>query len=118
MPAAATLLVWRVDSVLAANLDATLTRQVRDVAADVAKGDANPRVARSAGEATVLQVVDGAGNVISSSGDIDGEPRLFFILPAAGVPTLGTVTPSTLDGAYRGGALAVTAHGCPASACA
>ncbi|HXO50811.1 MAG TPA: hypothetical protein VN888_07235, partial [Mycobacterium sp.] len=43
MAAAATLLVWRVDSVLAANLDATLTRQVRDVAAGVAKGDANPR---------------------------------------------------------------------------
>jgi len=39
MAAAATLLVWRVDSVGAANLDATLTRQVRDVAADVAKGD-------------------------------------------------------------------------------
>jgi len=108
MAAAATLLVWRVDSVGAANLDATLTRQVRDVAADVAKGDANPRVARSAGESTVLQVVDGAGNVISSSGDIDGEPRLFFILPATGGPTLDTVTPSALDGPYRVAALAVS----------
>ena len=115
MAAAATLLVWRVDSVLAANLDATLTRQVRDVAAGVAKGDANPRVARSAGEATVLQVVDGAGNVISSSGDIDGEPRLFFILPAAGVPTLGTVTPATLDGPYRVAAFAVTTPAGPAT---
>ena len=108
MAAAATLLVWRVDSVGAANLDATLTRQVRDVAADVAKGDANPRVARSAGESTVLQVVDGAGTVISSSGDIDGEPRLFFIMPATGAPTLDTVTPSALDGPYRVAALAVT----------
>jgi signal transduction histidine kinase len=108
MAAAATLLVWRVDSVLAANLDATLTRQVRDVAADVAKGDANPRVARSAGESTVLQVVDGAGTVISSSGDIDGEPRLFFILPAASGPTLDTVAPPALDGPYRVAALTVT----------
>jgi signal transduction histidine kinase len=108
MAAAATLLVWRVDSVGAANLDATLTRQVRDVAADVAKGDANPRLARSAAESTVLQVVDGAGNVISSSGDIDGEPRLFFIMPATGAPTLDTVTPSALDGPYRVAALAVT----------
>jgi signal transduction histidine kinase len=108
MAAAATLLVWRVDSVLAANLDATLTRQVRDVAADVAQGVANPRVARSAGESTVLQVVDGAGTVISSSGDIDGEPRLFFNLPAASVPTLDTATPAALDGPYRVAALAVT----------
>jgi signal transduction histidine kinase len=107
MAAAATLLVWRVDSVLAANLDATLTRQVRDVAADVEKGVANPRVARSAGESTVLQVVDGAGTVISSSGDIDGEPRLFFNLPAASGPTLDTVSPAALDGPYRVAALAV-----------
>ena len=110
MAAAAALLVWRVDSVLATNLDATLTRQVRDVAADVAKGDANPRVARSAGESTVLQVVDGAGTVISSSGDIDGAPRLFFISPAASGVTLATVTPSALDGPYRVAALAVTSR--------
>ena len=108
MAAAAALLVWRVDSVLTAGLDATLTRQVRDVAADVAKGNANPRVARSAGESTLLQVVDGAGAVISSSGDIDGEPRLFFVSPAAGAPTLATVTPSALDGPYRVAALTVS----------
>ncbi|MDT5289394.1 MAG: hypothetical protein QOF88_4283, partial [Mycobacterium sp.] len=115
MAAAAALLVWRVDSVLAANLDANLTQQVDEVAADVAKGDANPRVARSAGESTVLQVVDGAGNVISSSGDIDGEPRLFFISPAADAPALGTVTSSALDGPYRVAAVAVTAPSGPAT---
>ncbi|MDT5323403.1 MAG: hypothetical protein QOF25_555 [Mycobacterium sp.] len=115
MAAAAALLVWRVDSVLAANLDANLTQQVHEVAADVAKGDANPRVARSAGESTVLQVVDGAGNVISSSGDIDGEPRLFFISPATDAPALGTVISSALDGPYRVAAVAVTSPSGPAT---
>ncbi|HEV7421782.1 MAG TPA: HAMP domain-containing sensor histidine kinase [Mycobacterium sp.] len=113
MAAAAALLVWRVDSVQAANLDANLTQQINEVAADVAKGEVKPRVARSAGESTVLQVVDAVGNVISSSGDIDGEPRLFFISPAGGVPTLDTVTSSALDGPYRVGALAVTSPGGP-----
>jgi signal transduction histidine kinase len=115
MAAGAALLVWRVDSVLASNLDTNLTQQVHEVAADVAMGDANPRVARSAGESTVLQVVDGAGNVISSSGDIDGEPRLFFISPAADAPALGTVTSSALDGPYRVAAVAVTSRSGPAT---
>jgi hypothetical protein len=65
------------------------------------------------GQSTVLQVIDGAGTVISSSGDIDGEPRLFFILPAASGVTLGTVTPSVLDGPYRVAALAVTSPAGP-----
>lgn len=115
MAAAAALLVWRVDSVLASNLDTNLTQQVHEVAADVARGDANPRVARSAGESTVLQVVDGAGKVISSSGDIDGEPRLFFISPAADAPALGTVISSALDGPYRVAAVAVTSPSGPAT---
>jgi signal transduction histidine kinase len=108
MVAGAALLVWRVDTVLAANLDANLTQQIEDVAADVSKGDVKPRVARSAGEATALQVVDAAGNVISSSGDIDGEQRLFFSSPATGAPTLDTLTSSALDGPYRVAAMAVT----------
>jgi signal transduction histidine kinase len=115
LAAAAALLMWRVDSVQAANLDANLTRQVRDVAADVAKGDANPRVARSAGESTVLQVVDGSGTVISSSGDIDGPQRLFFSSPATGTPTLATVTFPALDGPYRVAALEVTSPAGPAT---
>jgi signal transduction histidine kinase len=115
MAAAAALLVWRVDSMLASNLDTNLTQQVHEVADDVARGDAKPRVARSAGESTVLQVVDGAGNVISSSGDIDGEPRLFFISPAAGAPALGTVISSALDGPYRVAAVAVNSPSGPAT---
>ena len=115
MAAAAALLVWRVHSVLAANLDATLTRQVRVVATDVAEGDTKPRLARSAGESTALQVIDAAGNVVSSSGDIDGEPRLFSITPGAGDPTISTVTTTALDGPYRVAALAVTTPSGPVS---
>ena len=107
MAGAAVLLVWRVHSVSAANLDAALTRQARSVAADVADGDTRPRLAHSAGESTALQVIDAAGKVISSSGDIDGEPRLFFTSPGAGDPTFGTVTTAALDGPYRVAALAV-----------
>src|ERR1700730_7710144 len=98
MGAAAVLLVWRVHSVLVANLDATLTRQVRVVAADVAAGDPTPRVLRSAGESTVLQVIDAGGKVITSSGDIDGEPRLFFVSPGAGGPGARTLTTTAMHG--------------------
>jgi signal transduction histidine kinase len=113
MAGAAALLVWRLHSVLAADLDVGLTRQVRVVAADVVDGDVSPRLPRSAGESTALQVVDAAGNVISSSGDIDGEPRLFFMPPGAGEPTLGTATTSALDGPYRVAALSVTSPSGP-----
>jgi signal transduction histidine kinase len=107
MAAAAALLVWRVHSVLAANLDANLTRQVGAVAADVANGDVGSRVLRSPGESTALQVIDAGGKVISSSGDIDGQPRLFFNSPGTGDPTFGTVTTSALDEPYRVAALVV-----------
>jgi signal transduction histidine kinase len=115
MAGAAALLVWRLHSVLATDLDANLTRQVRVVAADVVDGDVSPRLPRSAGESTVLQVVDAAGKVLSSSGDIDGEPRLFFTPPGVGEPTLGTETTSALDGPYRVAALAVTSPSGPAT---
>jgi signal transduction histidine kinase len=115
MAAAAVLLIWRVHSVQAANLDAALTRQVRVVAGDVTAGDTTPRVLRSAGELTVLQVIDSAGKVISSSGDIDGEPRLFFLSPGSGEPAMGTVTTSALDGPYRVAALTVTSPSGPAT---
>ena len=106
--AAATLLVWRMDSVMAANLDATLTRQVRDVAADMAKGDANPRVARGAGESTALQVVDGAGNVISSSGTSTVEHGLLHPARGSRNPTHSTQSSvavwKAVPGRRRGGA--------------
>jgi signal transduction histidine kinase len=113
MAAAAVLLVWRVHSALATNLDASLTRQVSVVAADVAAGDPTPRVLRSAEESTVLQVIDAGGRVITSSGDIDGEPRLFFVPPGAGDPAVSTVTTTALDGPYRVAALTVTSPSGP-----
>lgn len=105
MAAAAVLLVWRVHSVLAADLDATLRQQVSFVAADLAAGDTKPRLPRGAGESTALQVIDASGQVIASSGDIDGEPRLFFGSPGTGDPTMGTEATTALDGPYRVAAL-------------
>jgi signal transduction histidine kinase len=107
MVAAAVLLVFRVHSVLVANLDATLTRQIDTVAEDVTAGDTTPRLPRSAGESTALQVIDAGGKVVTSSGDIDGEPRVFFVSPGAADPTFATVTPPALDASYRVAALTV-----------
>jgi signal transduction histidine kinase len=107
MAAAAMLLVWRVHSVQAANLDATLIRQVAVLAGDITAGDTLPPVLRSPGELTVLQVIDAGGNVITSSGDIDGEPRVFFTPPGSHDPTLATITPPALDAPYRVAALTV-----------
>ena len=115
MTAAAGLLVWWVHSVLAANLDASLTRQVRVVAAGVADGDINQQLMRSAGESSAVQVIDAAGKVIGSSGDIDGEPRLFFLSAGTGDPTLGTVTTTALDGPFRVAALGVASPSGPAT---
>ncbi len=100
MVAAAALLVWRVHTSLAASLDATLIRQVRVVADDITSGDRIPRMPRSAAESTVLQVTDAAGRVIVSSGDIDGDPRVFFLTPGTGAPAIATATaPAAVDGA-------------------
>ncbi len=108
--AAAALLVWRVHSSLAASLDDTLVRQVRAVSEDITSGGRTPRVPRSAAESTVVQVIDAAGRVILSSGDIDGDPRVFFVTPAAGNLTLATTTaPDAVDGAsFRVAALQTT----------
>jgi signal transduction histidine kinase len=108
MAAAAALLVWRVHSAQAANLDATLNRQTHILVGDVTAGDTLPPVLRSPGELTVLQVIDAGGRVISSSGDIDGEPRIFFTPPGAGDPSFATVTPAALEAPYRVAAQAVT----------
>lgn len=113
MAAAAMLLVWRVHSVLAADLDATLTRQVYAVAADVAAGDRTPRVPRGAAVSTGLQVIDADGNVTASSGDIDGQARLFFTTPGASNAAISTVSAAGLDTPYRVAALAGTSPSGP-----
>jgi signal transduction histidine kinase len=107
MAAAAVLLVWQVHSVQAADLDATLRRQVRSIAAEVAAGDTRPRLPHTLGEPTALQVIDASGKVIASSGDIDGEPRLFFGEPGTGDPKINTETTTALDGPYRVAAMTV-----------
>jgi signal transduction histidine kinase len=96
-----------VQSVLAANLDATLTSQIHALAEDVAAGDSRPRAVRSAGESTAVQVIGPNGAVISSSGDIEGEQRVFFTTPGAGAPAFATVTTQVFDAPFRVAALAV-----------
>lgn len=113
MAVAAMLLVWRVHSVLAASLDATLSGQVRAVAADVAAGDRAPTVPRGAAESTALQVIDAGGNVTASSGDIDGQTRLFFTAPGATDAAMSTVSGEDLDTTYRVAALAGTSPSGP-----
>ncbi|GAB7072059.1 HAMP domain-containing histidine kinase [Mycobacterium hodleri] len=115
MAAAAVLLVWRVHSVLAADLDANLTRQAHLVADGIIAGDPLRRTSRL-GESTVVQVLDPRGTVLRSSGDLDGEPRVFFASPGAGEPTLSTVTSEALDdGPYRVAALTATSSSGPVS---
>lgn len=115
MAAAAVLLVWRVHSVLAADLDANLVRQAHLVADDVAVGDPLPRTSRS-GESTIVQVLDVRGKVLLSSGDIDGEPRVFLASPGVSDPGLSTVTAEALDDApYRVAALTATSPSGPVS---
>lgn len=115
MAAAAVLLVWRVHSVLSADLDANLIRQAHLVADDVAAGDPLPRTARS-GESTIVQVLDARGKVLLSSGDIDGEPRVFLAAPGVSDPILSTVTAEALDDAsYRVAALTATSPAGPVS---
>jgi signal transduction histidine kinase len=105
MAAAAVLLVWRVHSVLAADLDANLIRQAHLIAEDVAAGNPLPRTSRSGGS-TIVQILDGRGKVLLSSGDIDGEPRVFSSSPGVTDPTLSTVTAEALDDTpYRVAAL-------------
>lgn len=106
---AAALLVWRVHTSLARNLDDTLTHQIRAVAAEMAAGNVAPRMSRSAGDPTALQVVDSSGRVIAISGDIDAGPRVFFAAPGVGDPTFATVTSPVLDAPYRVAALTVLA---------
>lgn len=115
MVTAAALLVWRVHSVLAADQDANLTRQIHLIADDVAGGDPIQRMLRP-GESTVMQILDSTGKVISSSGDIDGQPRLFVASPGATDPTLSTVTAEALDDApYRVAALTSNSPNGPVS---
>jgi signal transduction histidine kinase len=113
MAIAAGLLLWRMHSVLAADLDNSLVQQAHSAARDVAAGTASSlRVSRTAPASTALQVVDVAGRVLASAGDVDGADRMFYAASGVGEPALNTVDGAALEGPYRVAALAVpTASG-------
>lgn len=108
MGAAAALLLWRMHSVLAGNLDTSLTQQIHAAAEDIAAGSMPPRVWKTAGASSALQVVDGAGRVTASAGDVDGASRMFFTTPAVGDPAIATVSNPGLEAPYRVAAMSVT----------
>ncbi|HEV7208055.1 MAG TPA: HAMP domain-containing sensor histidine kinase [Mycobacteriales bacterium] len=92
MSAAAVLLVWRVHLTLISQLDATASRQAVTVVGAIA-AERHPVVPPTVAPDAVIQVVDRAGNVVASSPNIDGEPRLFTVpAPRVGAgPTVRTV---------------------------
>lgn len=104
---AAGLLLWRMHSVLATDLDNSLIQQTHAMAEDVAGGVSTLRVSKTAPSSTALQVVDRTGRVIASAGDVDGTERVFFTTPASGEPALTTVGSAALESPYRVAALSV-----------
>ena len=106
---AAALLVWRVETTLIADLDLMAARQAVAVAASTAQGGAPVISASEAGD-TVVQVVTSSGEVIASSPNIEGEPRLFSFPPAppTETPAVRTVAAVPLgdNGDYRVAAVA------------
>jgi signal transduction histidine kinase len=110
MAIAAGLLLWRMYSVLATDLDNSLIQQAHAAAEDVRGGVTALRISKTAPASTALQVVDAGGRVLTSAGDVDGTERVFFTAPAPGEPTLTTVDDGVLEGPYRVAALTVPTH--------
>ncbi|MGH3631422.1 MAG: hypothetical protein ACRDRL_28785, partial [Sciscionella sp.] len=118
MVAAGALLVWRLQSALLTNLDASLTQRVQTVAEDAAHGDLTqplPGAGLDSG-VTAVQVISVNGRVIASSANINGEGRLFTVPGGTGNANLATVATPTLTAPYRVAALRVTGPAGPVTA--
>lgn len=88
---------------LRARLDESATTaarlRARDVAA-LAQAESLPRTLALPGEeSAVIQVIDAGGDVLAASGNIDGEPPITGIRPAAGREEVATVKVLALDAA-------------------
>lgn len=96
----AVVLYWRVSDALHTGVDDTVSRQAAAIAADTTSSTAST-VKPVQGVGAVVQIVDSDGRVISTSADIDGEPRLFnFAVTSSGSrPTLRTIRLEALDDA-------------------
>jgi signal transduction histidine kinase len=106
----AALLVWRVHSTQINGLDNLLSQRARDVSAEVAQGQLSAVRSTGSDSTTLVQVVNSAGKVVTSSANIDGEPPL-FTLPADGMSILVRQVSGIVGGdagAYRVAAVAAS----------
>lgn len=104
------LLVWRQHAALLAGIEATARTQAQDVALAIDHGQLTTPLRPPPGGG-VEQVVGPAGQVIASTADLDGNPRLFDARGGADV-TFTTRTVDAVDerGSYR---VAATGAGSP-----
>jgi signal transduction histidine kinase len=97
LAAVAVVIIMR--SALTGRVNAAVMQRASDVAAVVATGDdarLGQLVRPAPGEETVAQVLDAAGMVVSASPDLEGEPPLSPLRPAAG-QTLWQQRPLPVD---------------------
>lgn len=83
MAAAGVLLVWRLQAGLLAGVDTMVGQQARDIATALRDGQSTSALTASGDTAIVQVVAAGTGRVVASSANIEGEPPLFAVHPAA-----------------------------------
>jgi signal transduction histidine kinase len=92
MAGAAALLVARLQSSLVANLENAVRQQVETVAANAQRGQL-PQPLPSSGEgADLIQVIDSKGGVLTSSANIQTQPRLFHFQPGNSDPSIAGIS--------------------------
>ncbi|MCZ3387419.1 MAG: HAMP domain-containing histidine kinase, partial [Actinomycetia bacterium] len=87
------------------NVDATVVQRAKDIAAQIGSDDidaAIPTINASAGDGTLVQVVDGTGAVLLSSPSLDGEVAITSVAPPPGQVTKQNLSISANDAeSYR-----------------
>ncbi len=91
-------------------IDTALTGRVNDLAALIVDGSIPTQITAPGGDATLVQIVDGAGAVIASSPNITGEEAISDIRPEPGTQTTTTQTLPIGEGEFRLVAQSVAAH--------
>lgn len=82
------------------NVDATVVQRAKDIAAQIGSDDiaaAVPTINASAGDGTLVQVVDGTGAVVISSPSLEGEAAITTTTPAPGQSTKENLSISAND---------------------
>lgn len=93
----AVLLVGLVRNRLDTAATTAATLRARDIAALANADTLPPTLALPGEESAFVQVVDEAGKVIASTGNIDGEPAISTVRPAGTRPLVLTITVAPLD---------------------